>query len=126
MRVLVVDDAGFMREIFIQGCQELGVDVVAEATNGNEAISLARLHKPDVVIMDLVLPEKNGVETAIEILKENPRMQIIATSSLTEKWIEKKARDAGCNYFLKKPFTKIDMKNVFDLLETERRHLKHG
>jgi CheY-like chemotaxis protein len=126
MKTLIVDDAGFMREILIQQCNELGHHVVAEATTGTEAVSLAKKLRPELVIMDLVLPEKNGIAAAIEILKENASIEILAITSMEENWLQGKAELAGCKYFLKKPFTKTQLQNVLNLMQDERRSLKHG
>ncbi|MCB0420686.1 MAG: response regulator, partial [Bdellovibrionales bacterium] len=60
IRLLVADDAPFIREIVRQATDKVGMIVVAEATNGEEAVRLALQHRPDVILMDMVMPEKNG------------------------------------------------------------------
>lgn len=126
MKTLVVDDAGFMRELLIQHCTELGHNVIAEAINGNQAVEFAKKYNPELVIMDLVLPDKNGIEASIEILKNNPNVEILAISSLEQNWIQLKTQAAGCKHFLKKPFTKNQLENTLSIIQKERRNLKHG
>ncbi len=106
IKVMVVDDAPFIREIFKQLFDSEGYNFVGEATNGNEAIALIPSVLPDVVIMDLVMPEKNGLDTTKEILENFPHIKIIACSTLDDPSMEQKAKDAGCVAYIPKPFTK--------------------
>jgi two-component system, chemotaxis family, chemotaxis protein CheY len=126
MKTLIVDDAGFMRELLAQHCHELGHQIIAEATTGTEAIELAKKLNPELIIMDMVLPEKNGLEAASEIIQENSATEILAITSLDEPWIQSKLETAGFKYFLKKPFTKSELQSVLNSIQKERRSLKHG
>ena len=104
LKILVVDDAAFIRELLIQICQTQNWQVVGEARDGQEAVTLAKSLKPDVVIMDLIMPEKNGIDATKEILAENPTSKIIACSTVDETNLVMRALDAGCSNYIVKPF----------------------
>jgi two-component system response regulator AlgR len=77
-RVLVADDDGLIRKLLRSLFQdEAGYDLCAEAKNGDEAITLAKLHKPDLIILDFSMPVMNGVEAARELKKVMPNVPII-------------------------------------------------
>jgi two-component system, NarL family, response regulator LiaR len=85
IRVLVVDDHPIIR----RGLQsEINLDpemqVVGEAKDGNEAIELVRTLKPDVILMDAVMPQKDGIEATAEIVRENPLARVLILTSFTE------------------------------------------
>jgi two-component system, NarL family, response regulator LiaR len=85
IRVLVVDDHPIIR----RGLQaEINLDpemqVVGEARHGNEAVELARSLKPDVILMDAVMPQKDGIEATAEIIRENPLARVLILTSFTE------------------------------------------
>lgn len=104
IRLLVVDDAPFIREIVRHAIRNSEIEVIAEAEDGVEAVQLTRELKPDVVLMDIVLPEKNGIEATREILAENPKVRVIAFSTNDHEAIVVKALEAGCCSFIVKPF----------------------
>ncbi|MBX3017037.1 MAG: response regulator [Bdellovibrionaceae bacterium] len=120
LKVLVVDDAGFVRQILVSMLMDLGCEVVAEARTGTEAIERAKLAKPDLIFMDMVLPEKNGAEAAIEILEARPQCRIIAMSTATEEIVRARANQAGCIRFLEKPFRVQDVQSLLETLDGYR------
>lgn len=109
VKVLIVDDAAFIREALIQICLQAGYQVVGEASNGEEAVLRAQALQPHVIIMDMVLPLKNGIEAATEILQTFPQIKIIACTSMEPRFISEKSKQAGCVGFLAKPFKKQDV-----------------
>ena len=119
LKVLVVDDAGFVRQILVSMLMDLGCEVVAEARTGTEAIERAKLAKPDLIFMDMVLPEKNGAEAAIEILEARPQCRIIAMSTATEEIVRARANQAGC-IRLEKPFRVQDVQSLLETLDGYR------
>ncbi len=125
-RVLIADDAGFVRELLSNACQALGYYVVAEACNGQQAIDLAFEMRPEIIIMDLVMPQFNGTEATERILEILPDVQIIACSSMDDEKTLQLAMKKGCKAFLKKPFTKQSLSIVLKQLETQRREVKHA
>ena len=73
IRVLIADDHTLVRQGLLQLCEGLGgFAVVAEAENGREAVALARTTRPDVILMDIVMPDVDGVEAIRRILRETP------------------------------------------------------
>jgi NarL family two-component system response regulator LiaR len=103
IRVMVVDDHAMVRTglaTFLQVSDDL--DLVGQATNGQEAVELCERFQPDVILMDLVMPEMDGV-TATRIIRERwPQVQIIALTSFQEKELVQDALEAGAiSYLLK-------------------------
>jgi len=126
IRVLIADDAGFVRELLTQACEALGFIVVAEAKNGQEAIELALRHKPDVIVMDLVMPHYNGLEAAEQILNQLPDTDVIACSSMDDETTLQQAQAKGCRAFLRKPFNKQSLLSVFRQIADQRKGIKHA
>jgi two-component system chemotaxis response regulator CheY len=116
--ILIVDDAAFIREALIQICQSSGHLVVGEAANGNEAVEKALELRPQVIIMDLVMPEKNGVEAIREILELLPHTLIVACSSVDQEFLYTKAQQAGAVKFLAKPFKKQQVVDTLKALSS--------
>lgn len=115
IKVLVVDDAPFIREVLCDICRSEGHTVVGEADNGKLAVELALSLKPDIVLMDLVMPIKSGIEATKEILKVNPDQKIIACSTLDQNTMIMKAIEAGCIHYIVKPFQKADVVRALSL-----------
>jgi len=103
-RVLIVDDALFMRNMLRNIFSESGFDVVGEAQNGVEAIEKYRELSPDLVTMDIVMPEKNGIEALKEIRAVDGGARIIICSALGQETLIMEALEAGARDFIVKPF----------------------
>ena len=104
-RVLICDDAQFTRNILKNIMTKTGfVEVVGEAPNGNKGIELYKELKPDMVTMDLVMPEKGGIETIEEILKIDPKALIVVVSALGQEALVLEAAKKGAKDFIQKPF----------------------
>lgn len=125
-RVMIVDDAGFIRQILGRVLETLDCTVVAEAKTGVEAVKKARKHKPDAIFMDIILPEKNGATAATEILELFPGLPIIAMSTADDPVVREKAMAAGCVAFLEKPFNRESVKRVLSDLDVQEARLSHG
>lgn len=104
IRLIVADDAPFIREIVRQIAQTNAMEVVGEALDGNEAVEMALRLNPDVVLMDIVMPGRSGIEAAREILSKAPHARIVAFSTVDQETMVMKALEAGCCNFLVKPF----------------------
>jgi two-component system chemotaxis response regulator CheY len=104
IKLVIVDDAPFIREALRNIIEGAGFEVVGEASDGQSALELARYKFPDVIIMDLVMPNENGIEATKKILDECPGIKIIACSTQSEKSMALKAIEAGCCGFIAKPF----------------------
>jgi two-component system chemotaxis response regulator CheY len=108
-RIAIVDDAPFIREILRNIAQTQGWTVVGEAETGVEAIELAAKVQPQLILMDLVMPEMNGIDATKKILALNPKIKIIACSTIDQENILLRAIENGCCSYLTKPFKKDDV-----------------
>ncbi len=104
IKLVIVDDAPFIRELIKQILEATEIQVIAEAADGEEAVEMVLRHRPDVVLMDIVMPKKSGTEASIEILEKFPGARIIACSTLDQETMVMKALEAGCCHYLVKPF----------------------
>ena len=109
IKVLIVDDAMFMRNMIAEifnGKNYSGeeYEVVAEAENGIEAVERYKEHTPDIVTMDIVMPEMTGIEALREIMNLNPAANVIMCSALGQDSLVMEALDAGAKDFIVKPF----------------------
>jgi two-component system chemotaxis response regulator CheY len=103
-RLLVVDDALFMRKLICGVAAEAGWEVVGEAGNGAEAIALYREHRPDLVTMDLVMPEMGGLEALRQIRAIDPQARVIVVTALDQKQALMDSIREGAMDFIVKPF----------------------
>jgi two-component system chemotaxis response regulator CheY len=126
LRILIADDAGFIRDLLTQACEALGHIVVGEAVHGEQVIEMATLFKPDVILMDLVMPRYNGIEATQKIFETLPDTIIVACSSMDDETTLQQAQDIGCQAFLRKPFTRQSLKLVFQQIESQRRGSRHA
>jgi len=103
-RVLIADDASFMRQMIREIIEPEGYEVVGEATNGMEAVALYLELQPDLVTMDIVMPKRSGIEAVRGILAEDPRGQVVMCSALGQETLVMEALQAGAKNFIVKPF----------------------
>lgn len=104
-RYLVIEDAGFIRELIKGVCNSIGGVCVGESQDGNYVVDLVRQTLPDIVILDLVLPGQNGISVATEVRKAWPEARIVACTSLSEPEIHQRAIESGVDAIVDKPFT---------------------
>ncbi|MGM8213212.1 response regulator [Virgibacillus sp. W0430] len=113
-KILVTDDAAFMRMQLKDILTKLGHEVVAEAANGIEAIDKFKETTPDLITMDITMPEMNGVEAVKEIKKLNTDVKIIMCSAMGQQGMVVDAIQAGAMDFIVKPFTEDRIKEALD------------
>jgi len=112
MKIMVVDDAVFIRKVLKGILSELGYNVVAEASTGKEAIEQVTKIKPDIVTLDITLPDMSGIDVLKEIKKVNPFVQIIMVSALSGQEAVMQALKEGAVNYITKPFSKEKIENV--------------
>lgn len=103
-KILIVDDAAFMRMMIKDILTKNGYEVVAEAANGVEAVELYKSHQPDLVTMDITMPEMDGIEAVKQIKEVNPAAKVIMCSAMGQQSMVMDAIKAGANDFIVKPF----------------------
>ena len=101
-RILLADDHALVRAGFRALLHELGIQVVAEANNGNEALRLIELHQPDIVLMDIAMPELNGLEATARVAEAFPNVRVIILSMYANVEYARRAMRAGAAGYLLK------------------------
>jgi two-component system chemotaxis response regulator CheY len=104
LRILVVDDAAFMRMMIKDILIKHGFEVVGEATNGLEAILRYKELAPDLVTMDITMPEMDGIAAVKQIKKMDPNARVIMCSAMGQQAMVLEAIQAGARDFIVKPF----------------------
>ena len=105
-RILVAEDETLIRMDLVEMLTEAGYEVIAQATNGEEAITLATEHKPDLAILDVQMPVLDGISAAEKIISIAPVLMLTAFS---QRELVDRARDAGVMAYVVKPFTISDL-----------------
>jgi AmiR/NasT family two-component response regulator len=106
IRILVAEDETIIRLDLVEMLTEAGYEVVAQAENGALAIELVKLHKPDLAILDVKMPEMDGITAAEQIISLAPVLMLTAFS---QRDLVERARNAGVMAYLVKPFTIADL-----------------
>ena len=103
-RILVADDASFMRQMIREIVETEGHEVVAEASDGVEAIEMFRAHHPELVTMDIVMPRRSGIDAVKAILELDAGANVVMCSALGQETLVTEALQAGAKDFIVKPF----------------------
>ena len=103
-RVLIVDDAAFMRKVLGDALESGGHEVVGEGANGDEAVQLFQELRPDLVTLDITMPDKDGMVVLREILGVDPTARVIMCSALGQETKVLESIKAGARDFVVKPF----------------------
>ena len=106
VRILVAEDEALIRMDLVEMLQEAGYEVIAQASNGEEAIALALEHQPDLAILDVKMPVLDGISAAEKIIATAPVLMLTAFS---QRELIDRARDAGVMAYVVKPFTIGDL-----------------
>ena len=103
-RILVADDASFMRQMIREIVESEGFEVCGEASDGIEAIDEFRRLQPDVVTMDIVMPRKSGIDAVRGIMELDSTACVVMCSALGQETLVTEALEAGAKDFIVKPF----------------------
>jgi two-component system chemotaxis response regulator CheY len=104
MRILVADDASFMRITLDRILKSAGYEIVGQAANGIEAVAAYKKHNPDLVTMDVSMPEMDGVQAVKAIREIDPQARIVMVSAMGQEYVMQEAIAAGAIDFIVKPF----------------------
>lgn len=113
-KILITDDAMFMRMQLKSILTGLGHEVIGEAKDGYEAIEKNKELEPDIITMDITMPNLNGTEAVKEIRKKDPNVKIIMCSAMGQQRMVVEAIEAGAQDFIVKPFTPERIKEAVD------------
>lgn len=118
-KLLIVDDSNIIRRRIERFQQIARLQVVGSASNGREAVDMFRRTRPDVVTMDLTMPEMDGIECVEQLVAMNPDVRILVVSALADKATAVEAIEKGANGFLCKPFTDKQLNEALEELLSE-------
>ncbi|MDQ2845348.1 MAG: response regulator [Actinomycetota bacterium] len=113
-RVLIAEDEALIRLDLKEMLVDEGFKVVGEAADGDQAVAMAKDLKPDLVIMDVKMPNKDGIDAAAEIVSEQIAPVVMLTAFSQRELVER-ARDAGAMAYLVKPFSQTDLVPAIEL-----------
>lgn len=113
-RIMIVDDAGVIRIILKKYLTNGGHEIVCQAKNGIEAVEGYKEHKPDIVTMDISMPDMGGISAVKKILEIDPKAKIIMISSIDQKEYVLQAIKAGALHYIIKPVGEQKTLEVID------------
>ncbi len=124
IRVLLADD----HELVLAGIRSLlqeieGIQIIAEAHNGREAVALTLEHRPELVVMDISMPELNGIEATIQIKAQLPATQVLILSMHTTEDFVRRAIKAGASGYLIKDSAPLDLKLAIEAIARDEIYL---
>jgi two-component system chemotaxis response regulator CheY len=115
--VLIVDDSLFMRKILRRILTENGYSAITEAASGIETMKNLHTSHPDIILLDIILPDSNGLDLLESIIVTCPDSKVVVCSSLGEAQVIQKSLDMGARAFIQKPFTPEKVAEVLESLE---------
>ncbi|MBX8633749.1 MAG: response regulator [Thermoplasmata archaeon] len=119
MKVLVVDDSSLTRAAMVAALTAYNYEIVAEGQDGDDAVRLYKDRKPDVILIDLAMPNKDGLEAIKEILEFDPQAKIVAISALYDRSMQKRAIELGAASYIVKPFELTELISVMGKFEKQ-------
>ncbi|MCB0279460.1 MAG: response regulator [Calditrichaeota bacterium] len=116
MKLLIVDDSLVMQDAIEKYLSDYDLQVVGAAGNGKKALEMFDQHDPDVVTMDITMPEMDGVTCLEQMIQRKPETKIMIITALADKGTGLKALKKGARGYLHKPITPEKLKEAFDKL----------
>jgi len=117
VKILIVDDAVFIRKVLRGILQELGEEVVGEASSGNEALRMVKEYRPDVVTLDITLPDMSGLELLKKIKEVSSSTQVVMITAISNHEVVKEAMKVGATNYITKPFSREKVEEVLKKVE---------
>ena len=112
MTLLIVDDSTIIRGAIEDWIEDLGLEVVGRAADGRQAVQMAAELRPDIITLDISMPEMDGLTAMDHILDAHPAARIVVVSALAGKETALAAMKKGAVSFLVKPFTRLELHEV--------------
>jgi len=112
LKVVIADDSRLMRAMIKRVLSSLGAEVVGEASNGEEAVKLIKEVKPDLAILDINMPKKDGLNVVKEVREAGMDTKVAFLTALNQPWVIEEAKKLGVTAFIPKPFKSEDLKKV--------------
>ena len=119
LKVLVVDDSITVREMMKQQLKENGIQQIKEAKNGKEAVQVFQAFRPELVFLDINMPEMNGVEVLSKVREIDPKANVIMLSSLGTKEKISETLEKGAKNFLMKPIENENLERILNEIAKE-------
>ncbi|MGH1426799.1 MAG: response regulator [Arenicella sp.] len=117
IKMMIVDDSMLIRRQISRLSDHDVFDIVAEAKNGHEAIQLFEHHRPQVVTMDITMPQLDGIACTSRIIAIDPKVQILIVSALSSREIGIQALQNGATGFLNKPFNEEQLQTALSTVK---------
>lgn len=114
MKLMIVDDSSIMRKAIEKYLASANVEIVGTAGDGKQAVEMCKATMPDVVTLDITMPEMDGLQCLEELLKIKPDIRVMVVSALKDEATALEALKKGARSFLGKPFTPESIKEAFD------------
>ncbi len=119
MRVLIVDDSAMVRKALSRYTAKLDLEIVGMASNGFDAIEMVRKEKPDIVTLDITMPEMDGLVCLEQIMDDAPDTKVLIISALSDKFTAVKAVEMGASYYLIKPIEEEELTEAFEIITSD-------
>lgn len=116
MNLLIVDDSMVMRETIEEYLADYDLNIIGTASNGKEAVEIVKTQKPDVVTLDITMPEMDGLECLDAIMEVHPDAKVMIITALADKLTGLQALDKGATGFFLKPVDPNELQEGFDEL----------
>ena len=115
-KLLIVDDSSVMRRTIEKNLANYDLEIIGQAANGKEALDIVKDQKPDVITLDITMPEMDGIACLDEIMKIHPSTRVMIITALSDKLTGLTALDKGARGFMFKPVNSEDLEKAFDKL----------
>ncbi|MEM0940703.1 MAG: response regulator [Bacteroidota bacterium] len=115
-RLLIVDDSSVMRRTIEKNLKEYDLEIIGQAANGMEALEIIKNEMPEVITLDITMPEMDGIACLEEIMKIHPAAKVMMITALADKHTGLTALDKGARGFMFKPVNSEDLAKAFDKL----------
>ncbi len=122
-KLMIVDDSTVIRKRIEKGFQSTAIKIVASASDGVQAIELFKQHRPDIITMDITMPNMDGLECIQTIMKMEMDVSILVVSALSDKATGLQALRYGAKGFICKPFSEEQLVTALKkIIQTKKQH----